>query len=156
MDGQSKTQPRSRPAEDNSDTHKSPQIPDGIGLDFEAIRSLLVEKHATHIGVDDPVLMLVTLNNAFLNEYDKLLARHNEALTTFLSEAGAQHLDSAKQSAEAVTKGLSASSIGVIQEHIQGHRKAMASFQNNMTWLAVIVAISATVNVAVFVYRGLL
>lgn len=135
---------------------EAPALPDGVGLSLEEVRTMLIKEHGTSMGKDDPLLMMVTISNAFLSEYERLLKHHNEALTTFLSEAGAQHLDSARQSAEAVTKGLSASSIGVIQEHLQGHRKAMASFQNNMTWLAVIVAISATVNVAVFVYRGLL
>lgn len=151
-----KIQACSEPTRSDLDINKSPQTSDGIGLDLETIRTLLVQEHATSIEVDDPILMLVTICNAFLSEYEKLLKHHNEAMTAFLSEAGAQHLDSARQAAEVVTKGLSASSIGVIQEHLQGHRKAMASFQNKMTWLAVIVAISATVNVAAFVYRGLL
>lgn len=129
---------------------------DGIGLDFESIRTMLAQKHGAVVEVDDPVMMLVTLHNAFLGEYEKLLKRHNEALTEFLGEAGAQHLDAAKQAAEVVTKGLSASSIGVIQEHLLGHKKAMVFSQNNMAWLAAIVAISAAVNVAAFVYRGLL
>jgi len=135
---------------------EAPALSDGVGLSLEEVRTMLIKEHGTSVGKDDPLLMMVTLNNAFLGEYENLLKNHNEALTTFLTEAGAQHLDAARQAAEAVTKGLSASSIGVIQEHLHGHRKAMASFQNNMTWLAVIVAISATVNVAVFVYRGLL
>jgi hypothetical protein len=141
---------------EDSQTNKiAPQIHDGIGLDFESIRTLLAQKHGAVVEVDDPILMLVTLYNSFLGEYEKLLKRHNEALTAFLGEAGAQHLDAAREAAEAVTKGLSASSIGVIQEHLQGHRKDMASFQNNMVWLAAITAISAAVNVAVFVWRGM-
>ncbi len=141
---------------EDSQTNKiAPQIHDGIGLDFESIRTLLAQKHGAVVEVDDPILMLVTLHNSFLGEYEKLLKRHNEALTAFLGEAGAQHLDAAREAAEAVTKGLSASSIGVIQEHLQGHRKDMASFQNNMVWLAAITAISAAVNVAVFVWRGM-
>lgn len=141
--------------EDSQTNKAAPQLHDGIGLDFESIRTLLAQKHGVVVEVDDPVLMLVTLHNSFLGEYEKLLKRHNEALTAFFGEAGAQHLDAARQAAEAVTKGLSASSIGVIQEHLQGHRKDMASFQNNMVWLAAITAISASVNVAVFVWRGM-
>jgi hypothetical protein len=61
-------------------------VSDGIGLDLESVRTLLAQKHATVVDPDDPVLMLVTLQNAFLAEYEKLLARHNKALTSMLAE----------------------------------------------------------------------
>ena len=59
-------------------------MPDGIGLSFDQVRTLLIQAHKTTMSDDDPMLMLVTINNAFLGEYDKLLDRHNEALTAFL------------------------------------------------------------------------
>lgn len=139
-----------------SDERENTPASDGIGLRLDDVRTLLIKEHGTPVNQDDPLLMMVTLNNAFLGEYEKLLKRHNDALTVFLTEAGSQHLNAAKQAAEVVTKGLSATSIGVIQKDLQGHRNAMASFQNHMTWLAVITAISAVINVAVFVYRGLM
>lgn len=127
----------------------------GQGLSLEAVRTLLISKHGTSISPDDPLLMVVTIQNAFLHEYEKLLGRHHEALTTFLGEAGAQHLDTAKQAVEAISTGFKASSLGVIRDTLAAHAQAMGKLQNNLVWLAAIAAISAAVNVAVFVWRGM-
>ncbi len=51
-----------------------------IGLDPEEVRQLLMEKHDTALSEDDPILMLVTLQNAFTADYNRLLKRHHEAL----------------------------------------------------------------------------
>ncbi len=142
------------PQNGGKESASSSVLPDGVGLDLETVRALLAQKHGTVVGTDDPVLMLVTLNNAFLHEYEQLLLRHNHALTAYLESAAGKHLEASMQATEAITQGLSASSIGVIQTTLQNHGKSLNSFQNNMTWLALIVAISAAVNLAVFVYRS--
>ena len=51
-----------------------------IGLDPEEIRKLLMEEHQVPLEEHDPILMVVTLQNAFTQEYNKLLQRHHEAL----------------------------------------------------------------------------
>jgi hypothetical protein len=147
--------PGAAPQNGGSEESAPPLLPDGIGLDLETVRAMLALKHATVVTTDDPVMMLVTLNNAFLNEYERLLKRHNDALTAYLESAAGKHLEATRQASEAITQGLSATSVGAIQAIIQKHKETMASFQNNMVWLAAITAISAAVNVAVFVWRGM-
>ena len=58
----------------------SPALPDGIGLTLDDVRALLAKEHETIVPKDDPMLMIVTLLNAYLGEVDKLHARHGKAL----------------------------------------------------------------------------
>jgi hypothetical protein len=148
--------PGAAPQKGGSGEAAPPLLPDGIGLDLETVRAMLALKHTTIVATDDPVMMLVTLNNAFLNEYEKLLKRHNDALTAYLESAAGKHLEATRQASEAITQGLSATSVGAIQAILQKHKEALVSFQNNMGWLTAIVAISAAINVAVFVYRKMM
>lgn len=124
-------------------------MPDGIGLSFDQVRTLLIQAHKTTMSDDDPMLMLVTINNAFLGEYDKLLDRHNEALTAYLVDQAHEYLEVARVAAEA------ASGVGIIQETLRKHLAAVNVCQGNMKWLAAITAISALLNVAVFVVGSL-
>lgn len=128
---------------------QGPEMPDGIGLSFEQVRTLLIQKHETSMSKDDPMLMLVTINNAFLDEYDKLLGRHNEALTAYLADQSQKYLEAARVASEA------ASGVGIIQEACRKHLAAVNVFQSNMKWLAAIVAIAALLNVAAFVLGAL-
>ena len=136
------------------DADTQPAVPDGIGLDLKSVRTLLAQKHATVVDPDDPVLMLVTLQNAFLAEYEKLLDRHNKALTAMLAEKTDGYVSGVLSATKGLAKDFSAASVETIRTILQGHVSALAAFRQNLTWLAAIVIISALVNVAVFVLRA--
>ena len=129
-------------------------VPDGIGLTLDAVRALLAKEHQTILGSDDPVLMLVTLHNAFLCEYERLLARHNKALTVLLAEKTDGYVAGVLQATEAVGKELSTVSIESMREVLQQHSLALKAFRLHLLWLAGIVAASALVNVVAFVFLG--
>ena len=63
----------------------SPALPDGIGLTLDDVRALLAKEHETIVPKDDPMLMIVTLLNAYLGEVDKLHARHGKALAAHMA-----------------------------------------------------------------------
>ena len=63
----------------------SPALPDGIGLTLDDVRALLAKEHETIVPKDDPMLMIVTLLNAYLGEVDKLHARHGKALAALMA-----------------------------------------------------------------------
>jgi len=129
-------------------------VPDGIGLDLESVRILLVQKHATVVDPDDPVLMLVTLQNAFLAEYEKLLDRHNKALTAILADKTDGYVAEVLTATKGLAKDFSKASVENIRTTLQGHVAALTTFRQNLTWLAAIVAVSALVNVTVFALRA--
>ncbi|EHJ48801.1 hypothetical protein DFW101_2797 [Solidesulfovibrio carbinoliphilus subsp. oakridgensis] len=125
------------------------EMPDGIGLSIEQVRTLLIQKHKTTMSDDDPMLMLVTINNAFLGDYDKLLGRHNKALTAYFESQAQKLLEAARQASEV------ASGVEIVQEACQKHANALHVSQSNQKWLSAIVVVSALLNVAVFVLGSL-
>jgi len=62
-----------------------PVLPDGMGMDLDEVARLLAEKHKALITPDDPVLMLVTIHNAFLAQENALMDRHKSALAQVMA-----------------------------------------------------------------------
>jgi len=131
-------------------TPPMPQLPDGIGLTLEQVREQLAVQHQAVVAKDDPLLMLVTLLNAFLTEEDKLLNRHNQALTQILSARTDGYLQAVEKSTATLGESLSSASLDGVAKMFGLHGHKMERFQANMNWLAAIAGISALVNVAVF------
>ena len=130
-----------------------PQLPDGIGLTLDEIRSLLATKNSITVSPDDPILMMVTLLNAFLTEEEKLLDRHRKALTSILTDKTDNYVQAVEQTTANLSESISTSSVHEIKKIFQENGATMNRFRSNMVWLAAIVGISALVNVAVFVLR---
>lgn len=59
-----------------------------VALSVEEARKLLAERHGTVVDEGDPVLMLVTLHQGFLADYERLLSRHSAALESVLGRTG--------------------------------------------------------------------
>ena len=53
-----------------------PILPDGIGFTLEQAKALLAKEHKMILANDEPVLMGVTICNAYLAEVEKLHARY--------------------------------------------------------------------------------
>jgi uncharacterized protein YbaP (TraB family) len=130
-----------------------PQLPDGIGLTLDEVRSLLATKNSITVSPDDPILMMVTLLNAFLTEEEKLLDRHRKALTSILTDKTEIYVKAVEQTTASLSESISTSSVHEIKKIFQENGATMDRFRSNMVWLAAIVGISALVNVAVFVLR---
>lgn len=77
-----------------------PPAPRALSLD-EA-RGLLVREHGVAIGSDDPLLMLVTLHQGFVGDYEAMLRRHDQAIRGFLGATG----EACAQAVEAVLASL--------------------------------------------------
>lgn len=128
-----------------------PLLPDGIGLTLDEVRSLLATKNSITVSPDDPILMMVTLLNAFLSEEEKLLDRHRKALTSILTDKTDNYVTAVAQTTASLSESISNSSVHEIKKIFQKNGATMNRFRSNMVWLAAIVGISALVNVAVFV-----
>jgi hypothetical protein len=137
----------------NSNTSTMPELPDGIGLTFDEVRALLAAKNSVTLSPDDPILMMVTLLNAFLAEEEKLLDRHRKALTAILSDRTDNYVKAVEQTTANLSESISTSSLHEIKKIFHENSGMMHRFRSNMMWLTGIVGISALVNVAVFVLR---
>ncbi|MGI6656283.1 MAG: hypothetical protein ACOX5Z_05590 [Desulfobulbus sp.] len=145
-DGQSSQQEDAR---GSSEPPPMPQLPDGIGMDLEQVAKLLVEKSRTIVSPDDPVLMIVTVLNAFLAEENKLMDQHKQALARVFADRLDDYIQGVKATADELGLLLADSTLAAQQRMLTGHR-------TTMIWTAAIVAISALVNVGVFVALYLL
>ncbi len=57
-----------------------------MALSLEQAKALLAEKHNTTLEVDDPLLLLVTLHQAFLGDYELILSRRDQLQTDQLRQ----------------------------------------------------------------------
>ena len=143
------------PQSSSPESPTMPILPDGIGLSHNEIRKVLQGNHGK-IDNDDPILMLITLLNAFLTEEDKLLDRHNKALSRVISERTDGYINAVEETTTSLGKSLSSSSLDAMTRIIAGHVLNMERLRINMLWLAAITTTSALVNVAAFAALALL
>jgi len=136
-----------------------PQLPDGIGLSLDQVANLLAEKNKTIVSLDDPILMTVTMLNAFLAEEDRLMERHKGAITQVLASRTDKFVQAVGKAAASVSETFSGQAVTAMKEAVAEHSKAFAameesliSHQANIRWWGIIALVSAVVNVAVFVF----
>ena len=119
--------------------------PTGFGMSIEQARSLLMREHpGENIGKDDPLLMLVTLLNAYLAETERLMDQHNTALTKILSARVDDYVRAVQQVSKELTPAMSSAALIGIQS-------AYKEFRISHIWLTAIIGVSAVINVAAFV-----
>ncbi|WP_243545433.1 hypothetical protein [Pseudodesulfovibrio tunisiensis] len=112
------------------DKQKDPLAP--YRLTPDRIRDLLAEQHDVLLGKDDPILMYVTLHNAFLDQYDGVLDRHGQELATFLKKLARQYSNELKGHRQAILgKAVRVSSEHTIQE-IAAHKSGMDTLLGEM------------------------
>jgi hypothetical protein len=139
------------PAE-NSQEEPS-ELPDGIGISYEDMAVMLAMKHDTSMGLNDPVMMLVSIINSFLGEVTKLHDKHNEALTHIITARTKEYIASVQNTTDALTQTLSEASVEAIRKIFAEHASALQASKWNARWCAFIVAVSATANVIVLALR---
>lgn len=112
---------------------------DGIGISLEDARNLLAMKHQTVVGIDDPILMVVTLNNAFISQQEALFCKHQAALKTLMSTELSAFTTETDKIMEDI-KSITASA--VVEESIV-QLERMTKLRRDMTWLSAIAFVSA-------------
>jgi len=130
-----------------------PELPDGIGLSLEEVRTLLAVKNSASVSPDDPILMIVTVLNAFLAEEEKLLDRHRKALTAILAERTDGYVRAVEQTTAHLGESLSSASAKEMSRLFSGHTGRMERFNTSLFWLTAIVTVSALINVVIFIWR---
>ncbi|MDL2209729.1 hypothetical protein LJC23_00040 [Desulfovibrio sp. OttesenSCG-928-I05] len=142
------------PAPAAAETEKEPLLPDGIGLSIESVRDLLVKIHDCKVSLDDPVLMVVTMLNAYLGEVQTLQKRHEAGLSRLMTDKTDDYMKGVKEAVKALQEGLSSASVEGIKAVFNEHDSRLKAFKSNLSWLAAITACSAIINVIAFVLMG--
>lgn len=129
-------------------------LPDGAGLSLEQVRALLAHAHEKVVDKADPILMVVTILNAHLTEVKKLQTRHKEGLDRLMVDKTDAYVSGVAAAVGQLTDSLSSASVEGIRKVFDDHAVRLQAFKNSTTWLAAIVAVSALLNVAVFVLKA--
>ncbi len=128
---------------------------DGRGLDLEQVRNLVMQQNNEILGKDDPLLIMVTILNAFIGEQEKVNDRHHNALVRIMSESTDKYITGVKNSVDTLSNELSNASVGTIKEVMQQEDLSRVKYGQNMKWATLIVGVSALVNVVVFALGAL-
>lgn len=138
-----------RPTKSQSEPSAMPILPD-IGLTYEEIATLLA-KQGQALPPDDPILMLIPICNALLTHQQKLVERHQKALAQVMSERTGGFVESVQRITDELGKTLTASTVESLSAGLAAHSRDMVQHQANIRWWGLVAAVSALVNVAVFV-----
>ena len=133
-------------------------LSDGIGLSYAEITEELARKSKTIVSPDDPIMMMVPLCNAFLSQQHALQERHKTALAQVMADKTDSFVQSVQKTVDELGKTLASEAVQSLQaafvtqhEAMVKNASALAKHKSNMLWLSAIAAVSALVNVAVFV-----
>lgn len=129
-------------------------LPDGFGLSVEDVRALLAKKHDLAVPKDDPLLMMVTIQNAFLEAQSQLQKKHEKALSAFMGEQTAAYVQGVEKSVADLTGTLSNMTTKGIQEAATDFAASLAGFRTSLFLCTAIMGLSALLNVAVFVLQA--
>ncbi|MEW5728042.1 MAG: hypothetical protein AB1918_09475 [Pseudomonadota bacterium] len=109
-----------------------PARPQAMSLD-EA-RALLVREHGVAISTDDPVMMVVTLHQGFVADYEAMLRRHDEAIQGFLGATG----EACVKAVEAVLASLKEKTVKASLDHafalVERQEQAMEQLRRQLRW----------------------
>lgn len=131
-----------------------PLLPDGIGLSVDDVRALLARKHETSVPKDDPILMVVTILNAFLGRQDELQKKHEKALAAFMGEQTAAYVKGVEESVAGLSKTLSGATVEGIGKAVGDMAANLAGHRSAMYLCTAVMALSALLNVAVFILEA--
>lgn len=118
---------------------------EGIGLSLEDVKALLAMKHKMIIDADDPVLMMVTLHNAFLAEEQKLFSKHEKALKALMNAETSRHLTAIDGLTEKVT-AITAEGVSAAAEK---QLTATTNLMRDIRWLGGGIILAALANAIV-------
>lgn len=126
----------------------------GVGLSLEQIRSVLASTHEVVVPKDDAILMIATMLNAYLTEIEKLQARHEKGLTRLMAEKTDAYVCGVQAAVEQLSGSLSSASVEGIRKVFNDHATRLNTFKGNINLAALIVGLSALLNVVVFILKA--
>lgn len=123
-----------------------PVLPETPKLKLEDVRTLIAAQHDTTVARDDPILMVVTIMNGFLESLQILLNRHNQAVTGLMTEKTEAYVKAVKETSDRFSQMVSEASVKAIREIFEQHNRHLSRFKNDLFWLGAIIVCAALGN----------
>ena len=139
--GASTRAPENRPeSAPESKPDKKPEAPpvlhDGKGLDLKTVRDLLHNVHNQSVSQDDPLLMVVTICNAFLGEVEALHKRHEAGLSRLMADKAGGYVAEITKAVDKLSAGLSSASAAGMKATASAPEQRPAVLRTSLAWLA--------------------
>ncbi len=129
------------------------EIPDGFGISIADVQALLAKYNETLVAKDDPILVQVTISNAFLSEYKKIQEKYQETLKDIYTEQVKDFLKEVKKGTDEVRQTLATVSVdGLHKIHLEQSTN-LVKFRTHFLYLTAISCLSAFINLAVYMAR---
>ncbi len=141
-------------SQDDSEGQAQP-LSDGIGLSIDALRQEISRVLNVNLPKDDPMLFVGVINNAFLNEYEKLLKKHDKLIQDYIGEQSKKYLNQLSQvsgDVSGIVDSLKDASIEKFRYEFAAFHDGLRNMRHSLFVLTAVMLISAAINVAVFVY----
>lgn len=146
--------PQAAESREDGATRREPPRPDGIGLRLDDVRALVNEKNGVTVPPDDPLLVAVTIHNAFLQEHERLFKRHEKALAQFMDGQAKLFVKGVEGSLAPLSETLSVLTAKGIREAVAGFSARLGSFHGVVLLCTAIQALAALLIVAALFLGG--
>ena len=109
------------------------------------------KKHDVSVPQDDPILMQVTILQVFLEAQARLQKKHETALAAFMGQQTAAYVNDMEKNLKSLTETLSGLTMEGIRKAVADFAANLATHRSAMYLCTAIMALSALLNVAVFI-----
>lgn len=130
-----------------------PPLSEGHGLTFDEIRKLLAEKHDVAVSKDETLLILVSILNVYLGEFETQHQRHNAALAKIIAARTSEYIDGVRATTEGLTKTLSEASVEGIRKIFDDHAGRLQSLRASLFWCSALITLSALINAVFYLLK---
>ena len=106
-------------------------------LSLADVKQLLLQKHGQPLQDDDPILMVATMLESYLNDLEEILGRHEAVLQEVLSTETAEYIREVKSMTEdLLERAVRVNTQNTIEEIVL-HKTAMNEFLGTLRRLTI-------------------
>ncbi len=136
----------------NKEEVEKSKYDDGIGMSIEYVRALIAKENEVIIDKDDPILLMVTILNAFFHEHEKVQEKYMIALKNLYSDQVNDFVETIQESTDKVEEKLRAISTEGLIKIYESQNKRMAELQAQLRNTCIIIGLLVLLNIAVMVW----
>lgn len=121
-----------------------------VPLTAEMVRQQLIHKHNQPLSENDPILMVASMFELFLTEYDAVLQTHQSAIEKFMTSNSQFYADKVQQSTDELLNRALQGTISNNMDAMSDCQKSMGEFSSVNRTYAIVSVISCTITICLF------
>ncbi|MCT4533744.1 hypothetical protein [Halodesulfovibrio sp.] len=121
-----------------------------LPLTAEMVRKQLIERHNQPLSADDPIMMVASMFELFLAEYNQLLNQHQAAIEKSVTTASNNYATKVQKSTDELLDRALQGTISNNMSAMKECKEAMAVFTATNRVYAIVSVISCTISLCLF------